>query len=505
MSLQRTPTAPRFIQVDLKQVGLTLGERPVLRRIDWQIESGQRWVLMGANGAGKTQLMKLIAGDVWPSPARGSARLYRYRSEVHGEPYAIKDEIAYLGAERQDRYEHYQWNHKVEAIAGTGIHRTDIPLDPLDDADRARIATILRRLGIAHLDQRRFLTLSYGERRLVLLARALLWRPKLLLLDELFNGLDRTNYERAQQCLAALSRSALPWVLSTHREEDIPPGATHLCRLQHGRVVYSGVLDQPARRRRQTLPSAVPARERSRPRPADEAKAKAKAEAEPLLQLRRASVWREGRRVLHDLTLTVRRGDCWVVHGSNGSGKSSLLQLLYGDLGVAHGGLMWRAGIESGVPIEVFKRHVGLVAPELQAAHPRHLSVEEVVSSGQYSSIGMDPIRTLAMPQLIRQALRRSGGASLQNRRLRSLSYGQLRRVLFARALIHEPDILLLDEPYAGIDVRTRASLMLLVERQLAAGTTVVMATHHRDEWPRAVSHELELERSRPVYCGRVR
>ncbi len=505
MSLQRTPTVPRFIHVDLRQVGLTLGERPVLRRIDWQIESGQRWVLMGANGAGKTQLMKLIAGDVWPSPARGSSRLYRYRSDVHGDPYAIKDEIAYLGAERQDRYEHYQWNHKVEAIAGTGIHRTDIPLDPLDDADRVRIATTLRRLDIAHLNQRRFLTLSYGERRLVLLARALLWRPKLLLLDELFNGLDRANYERAQKCLAGLSRSALPWVLSTHREEDIPQSATHLCRLQHGLIVDAGVLDSRGRRRRRlhaavatpVAPQRTPQKRRRRTRSLDA--------AEPLLQLRRASVWREGRRVLHDLNLMIRRGDCWVVHGPNGSGKSSLLQLLYGDLGVAHGGVMWRSGIESGVPIEMFKRHVGLVAPELQAAHPRHLSVEEVVSSGLHSSIGMDPKYALAMPRIIQQSLRHSGGASLQGRRLRSLSYGQLRRVLFARALIHEPDILLLDEPFAGIDATTRASLMLLVARQSVAGTTVVMATHHRDEWPRTVSHELELERSRPVYCGPVR
>ena len=496
MSLHRTPAASRFIHVDLRHVGLTLGERAVLRRVDWQIEAGQRWVLLGANGAGKTQLMKLIAGDVWPSPSRGSSRLYHYRCELHTDPYGIKDEIAYVGAERQDRYEHYQWNHKVEAIAGAGIHRTDIPLDPLDEADRKRVAAVLRRLGIGHLDQRRFLTLSYGERRLVLLARALLWRPKLLLLDELFNGLDRANHARAQQSLAGLSRSALPWVLSTHREEDIPRSATHLCRLQHGRIVDSGVIRRDVRRRLPTRVAGAPAL-RLRSRPAGVSAA--------ILRLQRASVWREGSRVLHNLSFTIRRGDCWVVHGSNGSGKSSLLQLLYGDLRVAHGGVMWRTGIESGVPIEVFKRHVGLVAPELQAAHPRHLTVEEVVSSGLHSSIGLDPIRSLAAQGRIRQALRRSGGASLQNRELRSLSYGQLRRVLFARALIHEPDILLLDEPLAGIDARTRASLMLLVQRQSAAGVTVVMATHHRDEWPGTVSHELELDRSRAVYCGPLR
>jgi ABC-type molybdenum transport system ATPase subunit/photorepair protein PhrA len=86
-----------------------------------------------------------------------------------------------------------------------------------------------------------------------------------------------------------------------------------------------------------------------------------------------------------------------------------------------------------------------------------------------------------------------------------ALSYGQLRRVLFARALVNEPDMLLLDEPYAGLDARARASLRRLVQQAVSSGVTVVMATHHRDEWPRGVTHELELTASRVLYCGPLR
>jgi molybdate transport system ATP-binding protein len=308
------------------------------------------------------------------------------------------------------------------------------------------------------------------------------------------------NRERAYRCLTTLSRSRLPWVLSTHREEDIPRSATHLCRLQRGSIVELRLLTSRARRsvRISGKPAKAPRRARGR-------LAKAIVDAAELLKLQQASVWREGNRVLRSVTLTIRRGDCWVVHGSNGSGKSSLLQLLYGDLGAAHGGLVWRDGIESGVSLDVFKRRVGLIAPELQASHPRYLPVEEVVSSGLYSSIGVDPIRPLLQQRRIHRVLRQTGAADLQHRLVRSLSYGQLRRVLFARALIHNPEMLLLDEPYAGIDARTRDSLIALVQRQSAAGVTVVMATHHRQEWPATVSHELELERSQVVYCGPVR
>jgi molybdate transport system ATP-binding protein len=491
----------RFISLDLHNVRLALAGKPVLRGIDWRIRPGQRWVLMGPNGSGKTQLLKLLAGDVWPSAAAGSTRRYHYRGESFADPYGIKQEIAYLGAERQDRYEHYAWNHRVESIVGTGVNRTDIPLAALTAPARRRIARLLHRLRIEALAQRRFLTLSYGERRLVLLARALAWQPKLLLLDEPFNGLDSVNRERVQRCLRLLSRSPLPWILATHRAEDIPAFATHLCRLQDGRVRLQTRLDARTRR---ALGAAAMARTAFSTRASAAAPA-ACAAAEVLLALRHASVWRDGVVALRDVTLQIRRGDCWVVHGANGSGKSSFIQLLHGDLSAASGGSIARAGMVSGVPLDLFKRRVGLVTPELQTLQPRYLRVEEVVASGLHASIGLNTGLTGAQRARATRALRRVAAVALAARPIRELSYGQLRRVMFARALVQRPAMLLLDEPHAGVDAATRTSLRSLVQRAFESGVTVVIATHHRDEWPRGTTHELELAGSRVVYCGPVR
>ncbi|MFO1401554.1 MAG: ATP-binding cassette domain-containing protein [Steroidobacteraceae bacterium] len=218
----RDPSDVQPVDVELVGVELVLGGRRILRAVDWRIRPGERWVLMGANGAGKTLLLKLLAGDVWPTAERGR-RVYRWRGERHAEPYGVKDEIAYVGAERQDRYQHYEWNPRAAAVVGTGLTRSDLPQGPLSAAQRARVAALLRRLGIAALAGRRFLSLSYGQRRLVLLARALAMRPGLLLFDELLNGLDGANRERVARLLAQLSRGRRPWVLSTHRAADIPP------------------------------------------------------------------------------------------------------------------------------------------------------------------------------------------------------------------------------------------------------------------------------------------
>jgi molybdate transport system ATP-binding protein len=207
---------------------------------------------------------------------------------------------------------------------------------------------------------------------------------------------------------------------------------------------------------------------------------------------------------LHRVSFELYAGQCWVLHGPNGSGKSTLIQTLYGDIGVAVGGTLQRAGVAPGVPIDWFKRRVGLIAPELQAAHPRYLRVDEVVASGLHSSIGLDA-RRRAPRERMRRALARVGAASLIDRSVKSLSYGQLRRVLFARALVHEPDLLLLDEPYAGLDSHQRRALRLLIERAIGLGVTVVIATHHAEEWPVGATHELELQAGRVQYAGPVR
>lgn len=491
------------LAVELAGVWLHRSGRPVLRAIDWCIAPDQRWVVLGANGAGKTQLLKLLAGAVWPTPRPHTHRVYTWQGERHDEPRDVAAEITYVGAERQDRYEHYDWNQRVRAAIGTGLYRTDIPLNPLTDADRRRIDRWLRLLDLESLAGRRLLTLSYGQRRLVLLARALAWQPALLLLDEPLNGLDAA---RRARMLALIERSgALPrsWVLATHRREDIPATATHLLQLEAGRVVWQGTM---TRARRLRLPAAAPARP-APVLPAAGAKParRATADTAPLLRLRNAWVWLDGTAVLRRLAFAVAPGDCWVVHGSNGSGKSTLVRALYGDLGVAAQGSIRRRGIEAGVAIGEFKRRVGLVAPELQTVHPLYLTALEVVVSGLHASIGLDEPPTAAERRRAQAALRSLGAATLASRPLRELSYGQMRRVLFARALIGRPELLLLDEPYTGLDALTRRALRTRVEALARAGTTVLLTTHHRDEWPAAATHELELDGGRAVYCGPVR
>lgn len=490
----------RRLTVALARLRVERNGRRVLEDVTWSVRPGQRWVLLGANGAGKTQLLKLLAGTVWPVPRSGSRRRYRWRGQIFDTPEGVREEIAYLGPERQDRYQRHGWNHTVEAVVWTGRARTDIPLGGPDAPARREITRLLVRLGLTGVATRRFLTLSQGERRVVLLARALASRPQLLLLDEPFDGLDAPRREQFLRWLERSAASAMPWVLATHRAEDVPRAATHLLVLEHGRVSYRG----PLRRRRLARWFAA-AQDHAPPAHVHRAGLRDVSTREPLVRLCKARVYHDGHPALAGIELAIRPGDCWIVHGANGAGKTTFLRTLYGDYGVAHGGVLERHGVEPGTPLADFQRRVGLVAPHLHADQPRAQSVLETVVSGRHASIGLERRASRAELARGRRTLALFGIAGLARHAVGDLSYGQLRRVLFARAWMSRPRLLLLDEPFAGLDPATRRVLQERLGRLVARGLAVVLATHERADWLGCATHELELVRGRPRYCGKLR
>ena len=488
-------SSSRFVDVDLRHVSLERGGRQILCDISWRVRPGERWVVIGSNGSGKTQLLKILAGVVWPSPDERHSLRWRWRGEWRASPQELLREIAYLGPERQDRYERYSWNHSVREVVGTGVHRSDIPLQALGAADRRVVTQVLRHFRLTRLAARPFLTLSYGERRRVLLARVVAGRPGLILLDELLTGLDTVQRCAMLDWLAASIRSKRPWVLTTHRVTDVPGVTTHALVLTDGRVSYCGPMANV------NLADHFAARTVS-PSTASPGLIRGMAIHNRLrspswFRFRDASIHLDYRPIVQALNWEVRGGECWIIRGANGAGKSTLLRTIYGDHAVAAGGSIERRGILPGVPLMEFKQHCGFVAPHLQSDYPRDAKVLDVVVSGLHSSIGLNEPSSDRERGHGKRALRRVGAASVSARRFGDLSYGEARRVLFARALVRRPGLLLLDEAFAGLDTTTRHELLELVDASIACGGAVVLATHHSEEVPRLASHELHLRAGR--------
>ena len=208
-------------------------------------------------------------------------------------------------------------------------------------------------------------------------------------------------------------------------------------------------------------------------------------------------VYRDERLVIRALDWTLQHGQHWSVTGPNGSGKSTFIALLYGDLWPAHGGRIERPLLPAGAPIEDWKRMVGLVSPELQANYAATAcTVLEIVVSGLHSSIGLNAPTTSGERVLARRALARVGMLELRGRRARELSYGQLRLALLARAIVAPRRLLLLDEPFDGLDAATCSTALQVIGDMAARRVQVVLATHHGEDVPDYVRNVLAFGRS---------
>ena len=494
------PAGRKLERVEVDNASVRLGRHWALRDVSLDVRAGEHWLLLGPNGAGKTVLLKLLRGDVWPTPTGRETRRYHLRDgEVLEQPLFAADRIAYLGPERQDRYVRHESTLDVAQVVLTGYDDSDFPLQSATPAQQRRIRQALQQVGLAGHASRTFLSLSYGQRRRVLLARAVVRKPDLLLLDEALNGLDAKGRVAFLRALRLASSPRTAWVLTSHRRGDAPADLTHLARIAHGGIESVTDLRASAVDPSALQPRIAPAsKHNAQGASAGDSRTRS---AKPLLRLHRAAVYREERLVIGMFDWTLERGQHWCLRGANGAGKSTFVAMLYGDLWPAHGGRRerrWSAADD-------WKARVGLVSPELQARYAATgCTVEQIVASGFHASIGLNEWPTAAELRCVRRELRAWELADLATRQARELSYGQLRLALVARAFVRPRRLWLLDEPFDGLDTEARQRLRARLDGAVSRGATVVMATHHEEDVPAYVTRVLQLRRRRaPVITNR--
>jgi iron complex transport system ATP-binding protein len=213
--------------------------RAILDGIDWTVAPGERWVLLGPNGSGKTTMLRIASMYLHPTAGTADilgARLGRIDVRRH------RERVGLVSAALADMLR--PTIDARDVVVGARHGALEAWWHSYEDADRQRADELLAFVGCDHLGDRAFGTLSSGERQRVQLARTLMAEPELLLLDEPMAGLDLGGREDLVARLAGLAADpgTPPTVLVTHHVDEIPPGFTHALLLRDGRIVAKGVL-----------------------------------------------------------------------------------------------------------------------------------------------------------------------------------------------------------------------------------------------------------------------
>jgi iron complex transport system ATP-binding protein len=209
----------------------------ILSEIHWEVRPGERWALLGTNGAGKTTLLTIAAAVEFASS--GTARILG-RTLGETNVFRLREEIGFVDARAGRRFAPML---SLQEIVRTGATQTIGYFEErLTRTELERADDMLALLGLGAIARRRFTDCSHGERTRCLIARALVPRPRLLLLDEPGSGLDLPGRETLLGALDRLAADdpALAVVMTMHHLEELPATATHALLLREGRIVVAG-------------------------------------------------------------------------------------------------------------------------------------------------------------------------------------------------------------------------------------------------------------------------
>ncbi len=464
--------------------------------VDWTVLPGEQWAVVGPNGAGKSVLAGILTGRI---PCREG------RVEILCDGAAVSAYDTVKTIEFRDIYSlggshgvYYQqrWNASetdLVPLAGEifGVDDPGAWSAALPDGPVRRAA---ERYGIDGMLRKRIISLSSGELRKLLVIRALLASPQMLIIDNPFIGLDARSRQQLDDMLRELAGEGMQMVLLLSDPGEIPLWVGKVLPIRDMTVLGAASREEFSADGRSTgelfpepgtigeLPEAVTPG----------------GGYDVAVKMQKVGVRYGDTQILQGIDWEVRRGERWALLGPNGSGKSTLLSLVCGDNPQAYANriTLFDRARGSGESIWEIKRRIGHLNPDIHNFYLKDIPAVDVVASGLFDSVGLYHTPTPEQQALALEWLGMLGGAHLAGRSFIRLSFGEQRLALLARAMVKNPDLLILDEPLHGLDLTSKRRAREVVGKFAAqAGRTMIYVTHYPGEIPQGVDHTLELRK----------
>lgn len=423
-------------------------------------DKGKITVIFGPNGSGKTR---------WAEQKRREMASDSVRYLAFSDAYGPATDRAY--------YLQLRWNqHDIDQETPTVGKLLGID-NEADETRRQWLAQLIELFGMSSLLDKYVILLSSGELRKFQLIKTLLARPKTLILDNPYIGLDAAARDQLNELFPRLAEEeGIDLYLLLSRKGDIPAYAEDIQKFESAEVRECDDIAE----RSHLVPSY--------PRTSVPSKT--------VIEMHKVSIRYGERTILRDLDWTVMKGERWALCGPNGCGKSTLLSLVCADNPQSYACDIRLFGHQrgSGESIWEIKRHIGYVSPEMHRSYLRPIPTLQVVASGLKDTVGLYIRTTAAEKDICREWMQYFGIEHLAERSFMTLSSGEQRLALVARAFVKNPDLLILDEPLHGLDDNNRQLVLGLIENYCQdASKTLIMVTHYEEEIPHCIHKRINL------------
>lgn len=496
--------------ITLKNCRIEDSKSVKLENINWTFNTGEAWLVIGANGSGKANFLKALAGELKIIPdSKFADSLYSNFFEQNIEIVSLEKAASLIEEERQnDESEFVEGGVDIgrtgriflaEAICKRKLKRGE-PLP--DEALRLETFPQIKLCGIEKILDRGLKYMSTGEIRRTLLARSLLSGKKLLILSDPFAGLDAESRKILLEFFNTVANKQLKdddysdfprIILGMERYHEIPAAINNVLEFSENKILFCGSKNDYEK----ILQNRNQQNEKTRQKDRQEFEnsvEKIKQETfvlhtvqenqkETLVEMNNVNVGWGDNRVLIDLNWKLNQGEHWLIRGPNGSGKTTFLELITGDNMQVFSNDIKLFGKRrgSGETIWDIKRKLGIVSYRLHVEYRMvgSTTLENVIISGFRDSIGLYEAATDVEKDAAKKWLSLGGFENREKESFSSISYGEQRAILILRAAVKCPPILILDEPCHGLDENYRQKILDLIEIIAQSGTTTLLHVTH--------------------------
>ena len=472
--------------IELKNAVARKPEWRLAEPVNFHLAKGEHVAIVGRNGGGKSMLVDMITGKhpVYPGQL----------SYSFDEPYNNLKHITFRDTYGGDNDRTYflqqRWNqmeiHEETPTVGSKLEEAFLLAGDDTPERRAFQKHLYQLFHLEDLLDKYIILLSSGELRKYKLVANLFTKPKVLIIENPFIGLDAETRDQVKQLLATLAgQQDMQIILVLSKIDEIPEFITRVIKMLDLRFVEDIVVKTyyPIDR----CPHAILLQKPNNIPPLPQ----------QIIQFNNVTIRYGERTILKDLNWVVLKGEHWALSGQNGAGKSTLLSLVCADNPQAYANDISLFGHRrgSGESIWDIKKHIGYVSPEMHRSYKQNIPAIEIVASGLKDTVGLYARPTEAERAVCLEWMNLFGIKHLADRKFLEMSSGEQRLVLLARAFVKSPDLLILDEPLHGLDLCNRNLVKTIVDRYMFDNPerTLIYVTHYENELPKCIDNSLYL------------